>query len=287
MTEIRLVPTSAGPVEVALVPGTGEPVLFFPGGHCSARVDCGWSIYTNSDHPLVSFSRPGYGRTDVGSIGPAAFALLVGEVCQELAISEVAAAVGVSYGGMQAVHTALLPDVVVRRLVLHSAAPSTLAYPDSRAQAIGGSIIFSTVLEAAVWRLLHRLVRTETGLRFVMGPLSTLPLADWWDRFTASDRDEVRAVFRSMSSDAGFVNDLRDGRASGSNARRRALSAVSCPTLVTGSPHDGGVAFAHAVDLADNIPSAVLEQLDSPSHIFWIGPGKDHLVGIVESFLAE
>jgi pimeloyl-ACP methyl ester carboxylesterase len=108
--EVMVVETSAGPVEIALVPGTGSPVLFFPGGHCSARADCGWALYTRSGHSVVSFSRPGYGDTRVGAQTAEEFAPVVREVCEQLHLDAVAAAVGVSFGGMQAVHGRRRPE---------------------------------------------------------------------------------------------------------------------------------------------------------------------------------
>jgi pimeloyl-ACP methyl ester carboxylesterase len=287
MGEIRIVSTSAGPVEIVLVPGKRPPVLFFPGGHCSATCDCGWALYAESGHAILSFSRPGYGDTEVGQLSAAEFAPLVGEVCEQLDISGIAAAVGVSFGGMQAVHVAAVPELAVSRLVLHSCAPSGLPYPDTRAEAIGGPVLFSPLLQGLVWRLVRGLVRSDSGLRLVMARLSTLPVEDWWDQLSDADRDKARALFQSMRSGRGFVNDLRQGRPGGASARRAAMENVRCPTLVTGSPHDRGVSFVHAQDFANVIPGATLVELDSPSHIFWIGPGRTQLTSIIGSFLDE
>jgi pimeloyl-ACP methyl ester carboxylesterase len=121
----------------------------------------------------------------------------------------------------------------------------------------------------------------------MMARLSKLPAEDWWRQLSAADKDEARALFQSMRSDSGFVNDLRQGRARGAAARRDAMSKVQCPTLVTGSQHDRGVSFAHAEDFSNAIPGAVLVELDSPSHIFWIGPGRARLASIVRSFIDE
>ncbi|WP_448006835.1 alpha/beta fold hydrolase [Agromyces bauzanensis] len=287
MPETRIVATSAGPVEIVQVPGERPPVLFFPGGHCSARCNCGWDLYTESGHGVVSFSRPGYGASRVGPLSAESFAPLVREVRERLEISEIAAAVGVSFGGLQAVQAAADDRLGVRRLVLHSAAPSGLPYPDTRAEAILGPVVFSPLLQGLVWALLRGMVRSDPGLRRMLARLSTLPVEDWWDELDVADRDEARALFRAMRSDSGFVADLRQGRARGGSARREVMSRVRCPTLVTGSPHDRGVSFAHAVDLADGIPDAVLVELDSPSHLFWIGPGRARLISIVTSFLDD
>jgi pimeloyl-ACP methyl ester carboxylesterase len=206
-------------------------------------------------------------------------------VCEQLDISVIAAAVGVSFGGLQAVHVAADQELGVPRLILHSCAPSGLPYPDTRAEAIGGPVVFSPLLQGLVWRLVRRVVRSDRGLRRMMARLSILPVEDWWEQLSAADRYEARALFQSMRSDSGFVNDLRQGHARGAAARRRVISKVDCPTLVTGTPHDRGVSFAHAVDFADAIPNAVLVELDSPTHIFWIGPGRARLVSIVRSFV--
>jgi pimeloyl-ACP methyl ester carboxylesterase len=188
---------------------------------------------------------------------------------------------------MQAVHVAEDRELGVPRLVLHSCAPSGLRYPDSRAEAIGGPVVFSPLLQGLVWRLVRRVVRSDSGLRSMMARLSKLPVEDWWDQLSAADRDEARALFQCMRSDSGFVNDLRQGQARWSAARRDAMSNVRCPTLVTGSRHDRGVSFEHAEDFANAIPDADLVELDSPSHIFWIGPGRARLVSIVRSFIDQ
>ena len=205
--ESRLVMTSAGLVEITQVNGERPPVLFFPGGHCSARCDCGWSIYTQSGHGVISFSRPGYGATRVGALGSKEFAPLVREVCQRLNVGPVAAAVGVSFGGMQAVHVAA-DTAEVRRLILHSCAPSALPYPDSRTEAIGGPIVFSPVLQGIVWYLIRRMVHSERGLRRMMAQLSRLPIDEWWNQMSSADKAEARALFDGMRSGSGFVNDV-------------------------------------------------------------------------------
>ena len=287
MAEARVVSTSAGPVEIVQVPGERPPVLFFPGGHCSAKCDCGWGLYTESGHGVLSFSRPGYGATDVGPLSAAEFAPLVRESCEQLDVSVIAAAVGVSFGGLQAVHVAEDQELGVPRLVLHSCAPSVLPYPESRAEAIVGPVLFSPLLQGLVWRLVRRVVRSDSGLRTMMTRLSKLPARDWWEQLSAADRDEARALFGCMRSDSGFINDLRQGQTRWSAARRDALSKVQRPTLVTGSRHDRGISFAQAEDLANAIPDAQLVELDSPTHIFWIGPGRARLVTIVRSFIDE
>lgn len=272
-------------MEILHLPGERSPVLFFPGGHCRATTDCGWSLYAGLGYGVVSFSRPGYGGTRVGRLSAAEFAPLVGEVCEHLGITTVAASVGVSFGGLQAVHVAAGQQPAVPRLILHSCAPSSLAYPDRRAEAVLGPVMFSPLLQRLVWGAIRGVVRTDAGLRTMMSQLSTRPVSQWWTQMSASDKDEVRDLFRSMSSDSGFTNDLRQGHARDADARRAVMSTVACPTLVTASRHDGGVSFAHAEDFARILPHADLVEVPSPSHLFWIGGQKTHLVSILRSLL--
>ncbi|WP_426986230.1 alpha/beta fold hydrolase [Pseudarthrobacter sp. Y6] len=287
MGESRLLYTSAGTVEIMYIPGDLPPVLFFPGGHCSAASDCGWGMYSELGHGVLSFSRPGYGGTRVGQLSAAEFAPLTREVCEQLGISVIAASVGVSFGGLQAACVAADRENDVPRLILHSCAPSCLPYPDSRAEALLGPVVFSPLLQALVWRLVRGIVRSDSGLRLMMSNLSTLPVNQWWGLLGADDRTEARALFNSMRSDSGFVNDLRQGRARDVATRRSVIASVQCPTLVTGSPYDGGVDFVHAKDFAETIPDATLIELDSPSHIFWIGPQRAQLVSTINSFINE
>ncbi|GIG23644.1 putative hydrolase YcgS [Cellulomonas chitinilytica] len=286
MRATTVLETTLGPVEVMHLPGDKPAVLFFPGGHCDAAVDCGWSIYRSLGHGVLSFSRPGYGRTSVGQLTAQEFVPAVRECCEQLGIQLAAAAVGVSFGGMQAIHVAVAQPVTVHRLVLHSCAPSTRPYPDTRSEALLGPIVFAPGPQRLVWAAIERLVRTDAGLRRMVAALSARPLDAWWPTWSTADRARARELFRSMSSGAGFVNDLRQGHPDRAAHRRLFQTRVRCPTLVTASRADAGVAFGHAEDLARTIPNATLVELDSPSHLFWIGPERVQVERAVRAFLA-
>ena len=286
MTVTLQVATTSGPVEITRTRGDGPAVLFFPGGHCRSSTDCGQGIYSALGHEVISFSRPGYGRTQVGPMDAGAFADVVREVCDLLGVRSVAAAVGVSFGGLQAVRIAGHPAIAVERLVLHSSAPSTLRYPDSRAEAFLGPVVFSPALEGATWWLVRQLVRSDPGLRIMLAQLSTLPADQWWNHLSAVDKDQAREVFIGMGSGSGFTNDLRQARARYARSRRAALERVTCPVLVTASRHDGGVDHSHAEDLHAHLRSSRLVELPSPTHFFWIGPGSDVVTTTVREFLA-
>jgi pimeloyl-ACP methyl ester carboxylesterase len=272
MVRVETIGTSLGDVEVAVIEGHRAPVLFFPGGHCSAAVDCGWHLYTRLGHELVAVSRPGYGHTRVGNLTAAEFMPAVEEVCSALGLADIAAVVGVSFGGLQAVHTALSERVAPGRLILHSAAPSTRPYPDSPAERAVAPILFGRYLQRATWAIASRFVDTSPGLKAMSASLSTIPVHRWWSSWSDRDREQARRLFTTLASGRGFANDLRQGHADTSGYRRWLLQRVNRPTLITASRNDGGVAFAHAKDFAASIPGAQLVELNSPTHLFWIGP---------------
>lgn len=287
MSETRVIQTRLGPVEVMYAPGEKPAVLFFPGGHCSAASDCGWSLYTSEGHGVLAFSRPGYGNTDVGRLNAAEFVPAVAECCEGLGIDQTAGAVGVSFGGMQAIHAASSLPALVPRLVLHSCAPSTLAYPDTRLESLGGPVVFSPALQSLTWKTVSRLVDSDAGLRRMLNALSKRPVNDWWHTWSVEDKRRARELFRTMRSGSGFVNDLQQARPDRASYRRLVQTQTTCPTLVTGSRHDAGVAFAHAQDYAGTIPGAVLVELDAPSHLFWLGPARDEAQAAVSDFMAS
>lgn len=287
MYRVEIVSTALGEVEIARVDAAGPPVLFFPGGHCSAIIDCGWDLYSRLGHAIISFSRPGYGRTRVGDLTAAEFVPAVEEVCTALGLAEIAAVVGVSFGALQAVPAAISTRIAARRLVLHSGAPSTLPYPDATSQRIAGPLVFGPHIQRATWTAISRLARTEAGLRTLCASLSTLPADSWWPNWNQQDRDQARRMFQTMSSGRGFANDLRQATAATAQYRRWLLHQITCPTLVTASRHDGGVNFTHAEDFAATIPTAHLVELDSPTHLFWIGPHAKTAQQAVQNFLTN
>jgi pimeloyl-ACP methyl ester carboxylesterase len=285
VSETRVIPTHLGAVEITYQPGNRPAVLFFPGGHCSAASDCGWSLYTSLGHGVLAFSRPGYGKTDVGRLNAGEFVPAVAECCETLGIDETAGAVGISFGGMQAMHTASSLSAMVPRLVLHSCAPSTLTYPDHRLESLSGPVAFSPALQSLTWKTVARLVNSDAGLRRMVGALAKWDVDDWWQTWSAEDKRQARALFQTMSSGRGFVNDLQQARSDRASYRRLVQTGITCPTLVTASRHDAGVAFAHAEDYARTIPGATLVELAAPSHLFWLGPAREEVQAAVSTFI--
>ncbi len=278
--------TSLGPVEVSLTPGVDGPaVLIFPGGHTSATTPIGADLYTDLGYRVLTFSRPGYGRSRVGSLTAAEFVPAVMEVCQQLGITEAAATVGVSFGGFQAVHVAVSLPHLSPRLVLHSCAPSTLPYPDTMLERRVAPLAFGPYTQRLTWGVVRALISSDGGLRSMMTSLSNLPTAQWWDSWTPADRAAARATFAAMDSGSGFATDLRQGRTDRAFYRHATLESVPCSTLVTASRHDGGVSFKHGEDLSHTIPNAQLVETDAKSHFYWLGTDRQAVSDAIQDFI--
>jgi pimeloyl-ACP methyl ester carboxylesterase len=249
-------------------------VLYFHGGHESAVTASVSELYVELGYSVVAVSRPGYGRTDVGAASPGHFAGLVDQVHDQLRYGSFLSVVGTSFGGPQAIaYASQFPDWV-RSLILHSAAPSTRAYPDAAMQRLFAPVVFHPRVERFTWAAVSLLMRTtpQLGLRLMVTPLSTRPAGTWLPDLSAAQRQEMREVFCALRSGAGFVIDVRHAGKGDADARRRAQQAISCPALVTASRSDRGVVWAHAEDFLATIPDVRLADIPAPSHLFWIGP---------------
>ena len=294
-SEHRILATSGGRMEVLIrdemliqdEPNQLRSVLYFHGGHESAITAPASDLYIELGYRVVAVSRPGYGKTDVGPMQPSAFAPLVDEARAVLGIDSFTAVIGTSFGGPQAIEYAGRYPARAKALILHSAAPSTLPYPDSAAQRLLGPVMFHPLIERHTWRAIDLLLSRApgVGLRLMMSSLSTEPVSTWLPHLDEADRQAMRDVFASMRSGHGFVTDLAYAGTDHRQTRRTAQQRVTCPALITASRHDGGVAWAHAEDFAATIPRARLEELPAPSHLFWIGPPRAHVLTTIRDFL--
>jgi pimeloyl-ACP methyl ester carboxylesterase len=288
-TQMRqLILTSAGQVEVVARHGDGDWVLYFHGGHESALTASAAQLYLALGYNVLTVSRPGYGATDVGPMSPMDFSALVDHVRSQLGHENFLAVVGTSFGGPQAVAYASQFPGRVRALVLHSAAPSSRPYPDKAMQRLFAPAVFHPRIERFIWKTVSWLMRKlpGPGLRLMMASLSRHPTGSWLNELSSSERQEMRDLFCALRSSRGFVNDVRHAGPEGADVRRRAQQRIACPTLVTASRDDAGVAWEHAEDFLATIPNARLVEIPAASHLFWIGPTRPEMISTIRQFLA-
>ena len=94
---------------------------------------------------------------------------------------------------------------LVPRLVLHSCSPSTRAFPDTRLESLSAAVAFSPALQSLTWTTVARLVRSDVGLRQIVGAMSKRPVNDWWHTWSVEDKRQARELFQTMRSGSGFV----------------------------------------------------------------------------------
>jgi pimeloyl-ACP methyl ester carboxylesterase len=90
---------------------------------------------------------------------------------------------------------------------------------------------------------------------------------------------------RSHHRGGRHVTDVHQASAARSAYRESVLRSVPCPTLVTASRQDGGVAFAHSEDFVRTIPDARLVETQAPSHFYWLGASRLTVSDAVRDFL--
>ncbi|WP_092926807.1 alpha/beta fold hydrolase [Actinopolyspora alba] len=171
-------------------------------------------------------------------------------------------------------------------LALHSCAPSTLPDPDAFTERLAAPLAFGPRPQRLTWRAVRVLTASDRGLRVMMSSLSRLPVRQWWSQWSRDDRAAARETFSMMGSGSGFVTDLRQARPERSSYRESTLRSLPCPTLVTASRHDGGVAFEHAEDFGRTIPRVRLVETGAPSHFHWLGASRGSVSRAVREFLA-
>lgn len=269
-----------GPVEYRLERQGDAAVVVFHGGHMRAGLPLGEDVFTDLGYTVLVPSRPGYGRTPVRSgRSPSGFADVTRELCHHLDMGNVAAVVGVSAGGRTAAAMAARHPDLVQGLILESAV-GFVPWPDRRTR-VAASVAFNAITEAATWGAVRTLLRfaPDLGLRAMLSGLSTEPPTDVVATLDNAERAALVALFSSMRSRRGFLNDLRSMRAVGPE--------IAQPTLVIASRKDGSVPFAHAESLTASVPQAELVVTEASSHFIWFGSDYDAVADRIRHFLAR
>jgi pimeloyl-ACP methyl ester carboxylesterase len=251
-------------------------VLILHGGHMSAHCQFGDEAFLEAGHSVLVTSRPGYGRTALEA-GPSApeFAVRLASLCRRLGLREVNV-LGISVGARTALTVAAFNPELVPRVILMCPTSFRL-WPDRRGRRIAYTV-FAPGVERATWGTLHRLLRKDPDkhLPGVVANLSTLDGQEAVRRLGPDVGKMTEFLLRCQSS-RGFLADLR--------APTDVTDRVAQPTLILASRNDGAVGFDHAEHLAATMRHATLVEVDTPTHLLWLGAGSDHTAAAIHSFL--
>ncbi|MFC5750167.1 alpha/beta fold hydrolase [Actinomadura rugatobispora] len=285
----RLVDLSAGPVEYRLEERGPRTVLMLHGGHMRAGIALGEEVFAEAGHTILAVSRPGYGRTPLGTgTTPDRFADVLAGLCAHLGIGSLAGAVGQSAGGPTALALAARHPDLVERLILQSAV-GLLPWPDRRTRMAGG-VAFHPRAQAATWALIRALSRRapDLALRVLLPDLTSRPVAELLTGLPAAHRTALLELFTQMRSGSGFRNDMRIMAAPATSAQAaRQAARLRQPTLVIASRDDGSVTYAHAGSLAETIPHARLLISTAPSHMIWLAEDYPDIAADITGFLTK
>jgi len=272
----RVIAIDGHPIEYRIEHRGRAAVLILHGGHMSARCRFGEETFLDTSHSVLVVSRPGYGRTAIGA-GPSApeFAVRLASLCRRLGLSEVTV-VGISVGARTALTLAAFQPELVSRVILMCPTSFRL-WPDRRGRRIAYAA-FAPGVERATWGTLHRMLRRDPD-KHLPGIVANLTTLDGHEavRRLGSDAAKITDFLLRCQSGRGFVADLRPPA--------DVTDDVGQPTLVLATRNDGAVSFDHAEHLAATVQHANLVEVDTPTHLLWLGQGSDRTAAAVQSFL--
>lgn len=272
----RVVAIDGHPIEYRMEHRGSAAVLILHGGHMSARCRFGEETFLDAGHSVLVVSRPGYGRTALGA-GPSApeFAVRLASLCRRLGLSEITV-VGISVGARTALTMAAFQSELVPRVILMCPTSFRL-WPDRHGRRIAYTV-FAPGVERATWGTLHRMLRQDPD-KHLPGIVANLTTLDGGEavRRLGPDAAKITEFLLRCQSGRGFLLDLR--------APTDVTDHVGQPTLILATRNDGAVSFDHAEHLAATMRHAKLIEVDTPTHLLWMGEGSDQTAAAIHSYM--
>jgi pimeloyl-ACP methyl ester carboxylesterase len=198
-------------------------------------------------------------------------------LCRRLGLSEVTI-LGISIGARTALTMAAFYPEYVPRVILMCPTSFRL-WPDRRGRRIAYAV-FQPGIERATWATLHKLLRTnpEKYLPRIVENLTTLD-GETAVRRLGPDAGKITEFLLCCQSHRGFLVDLR--------APTDVSDDVAQPTFILARRNDGAVSFDHAEHLAVTLCNATLVEVDTPTHLLWLGEGSDRTAAAIHSFMTS
>ncbi len=268
-TKSRVLTTERGAIEYSVV-GRGQPLLYFHGGMGGYEQGLALAeILPLDDFQLITFSRPGYRRTDIakGRTLPEQ-AEVACEVLDHLGISA-ATILGLSAGGMSALQFAQNHPERCEQLILLMAQGPELA----KSQPSAFWLWLMDLMMASdffVWILMEGGLNALTRLMRVQGSGDAM----------LNVKQFFAGVFPASDWRVGTTNDVEQLI----NQRTIDLTTITAPTLVLHGTQDVIVPPIVAKDNAAKILNSHLLMIDGGSHMM-IATHSDNIRQSIRQFV--
>ncbi|MEK3886859.1 alpha/beta fold hydrolase [Bacillus sp. FSL K6-3431] len=268
-------------IEYSII-GKGEPIFIMHGGHSNCKEEFGYNALVENGFSIITPSRAGYGETslEVGKSLSIACQYYL-KLINHLKIEKVHL-LAISAGGPSGLYFASKYPELVCTLTLQSAVTTKwLSQNDKEYKAV--RILFHPKTEKYTWNLISSM--NNIFPRFIFKQMfpsfSKLKFDEARDKMNKSDIEAIRKMNNRQRSGYGFFIDL----AQVNDINIEDLQAVTCPTLIMHSKHDGSVPLEHPYYAYKNIPSSELCLLESWGHLIWLGKSSNETDENIIKFL--
>ncbi|NDJ61075.1 MAG: alpha/beta hydrolase [Chloroflexi bacterium] len=268
-----VIETARGPVEYSDV-GVGPVVLHLHGGVVAHD---GWfylDYLVEAGYRVITPSRPGYLRTPLADHGSPQFqADVMASFIDALKLEKVIV-VGMSAGGLAALQFALRYPDRTESLVLKSAITRQTGLSEAQQTSALGRIVLAPWAQTYVYALLYwagRLFPRQVLNQFYLTETTLDPA----QRDTlvsqvlgsAQQRKSYAALLNAMVPIAARLRGLETDMHNQYTSPDYELDAITAPTLIIHSRHDGDSPFANAEFAAELIPNAEFVPVDQFGHL--------------------
>ncbi|NRD79016.1 alpha/beta hydrolase [Bacillus sp. BRMEA1] len=260
------------------------PVFVMHGGHSNCYEEFGYRALVQNGFSVITPSRAGYGRT-TKEIGESLYKACeyYMKLLDHLEIEKVHL-LSVSAGGPTGIYFASHYPHRVKTLTLQSAVTKEWLTPKDKEYKIA-QILFRPQLEKTTWKLISCINNRFPKFIFkqMLSSFSKLSYAEMKSKMAAGDIDEIRKMNNRQRSGHGFLIDLLQTK----EVTFKDLQAISCPTLIMHSKHDGAVSFEHAYYAQQQITDSEVCLLDSWGHLIWLGQESENVNEKLVEFLTR
>lgn len=255
-------------VEYSITGKEGEPVLVMHGGHSNCFEEFGYNSLVKSGFMIITPSRAGYGNTskEIGeSLSKACD--YYAELLNHLGIEKVHV-LSISAGGPSGLYFTSFYPQRVKTLTLQSAVTKEWHTPKDKIYKLA-QVLFRPSVEKMTWTLTSIMSNRFPNFMFkqMFPSFSKLSYKQIKEKMMDDDIEEIRKMNNRQRSGYGFLIDLLQTK----EITMKDLNAISTPTLIMHSKHDGAVSLEHAHYAHQQILDSELCILESWGHLIWLG----------------